>query len=187
MKSTLRKGRVSVACLALLSVSVLSACGSSSDDDKKTEAAEKVGKTEGKVSILAWPGYVEDGSNDPAVDWVSAFEKDTGCEVTSKVYGTSDEALNLAKSGEYDVIAASGDLSLLVGQHTGLLPVQLQPPGTTTTPSAPARSSAMNFSRVRDGSPRPCRRPPGRHGPGTRNARCPAGPRRHAAARGIRR
>ena len=110
MKNTIRKGRVAAACLTLLSVSVLSACGS--DDDKKTEAVEKVGKSEGKVSILAWPGYVEDGTNDPAVDWVSAFEKDTGCEVTSKVYGTSDEALNLAKSGEYDVIAASGDLSL---------------------------------------------------------------------------
>ena len=109
-KNTISKGRVAAACLTLLAVSVLSACGS--DADKKTEAVEEIGKTEGKVSILAWPGYVEDGTNDPAVDWVSAFEKDTGCEVTSKVYGTSDEALNLAKSGEYDVIAASGDLSL---------------------------------------------------------------------------
>ncbi|GAA1507070.1 extracellular solute-binding protein [Nocardioides humi] len=111
MKTTLQRGRVALACLSLLSVSVLTACGGGSDD-KKTEAVEKLGETEGKVSILAWPGYVEDGSNDPSVDWVSAFEKDTGCEVTSKVYGTSDEALNLAKSGEYDVIAASGDLSL---------------------------------------------------------------------------
>ena len=111
MKNTLRRGRVAAACLTLLSVSVLSACGSG-DSDKKTEAVEKLGKTEGKVSILAWPGYVEDGSNDPEVDWVSAFEKETGCEVTSKSYGTSDEAFNLAKSGEYDVIAASGDLSL---------------------------------------------------------------------------
>lgn len=111
MKSTLRRGRVTLACLSLLSVSVLTACGGG-DDDKSTDAVEEVGTMEGQVSILAWPGYVEDGSNDPNVDWVSAFEKDTGCEVTSKVYGTSDEALNLAKSGEYDVIAASGDLSL---------------------------------------------------------------------------
>ena len=54
-------------------------------------------------------GYVEDGSNDPKVDWVTPFEQETGCEVTSKMYGTSDEAFNLAKSGDYDVIAASGD------------------------------------------------------------------------------
>lgn len=111
MKSNLRRGRVAIACLSLVSVSALAACGSS-DDDKKTEAVEKLGEFEGKVSILAWPGYVEDGTNDPKVDWVTAFEKDTGCEVTSKAYGTSDEALNLAKSGDYDVIAASGDLSL---------------------------------------------------------------------------
>jgi putative spermidine/putrescine transport system substrate-binding protein len=111
MKNTLRRGRMAAACLTVLSVSVLSACGSS-DSDKKTAAVEKLGKNEGQVSILAWPGYVEDGSNSPDADWVTAFEKDTGCQVTSKVYGTSDEALNLAKSGEYDVIAASGDLSL---------------------------------------------------------------------------
>lgn len=111
MKSTLRRGRVAIACLSLVSVSALAACGSS-DDDKKTDAVEKLGEFEGEVSILAWPGYVEDGTNDPKVDWVSAFEKDTGCQVTSKAYGTSDEALNLAKSGDYDVIAASGDLSL---------------------------------------------------------------------------
>lgn len=111
MKSTLRRGRVAIACLSLVSVSALAACGSS-DDDKKTDAVEKLGEFEGEVSILAWPGYVEDGTNDPKVDWVSAFEKDTGCQVTSKAYGTSDEALNLAKTGDYDVIAASGDLSL---------------------------------------------------------------------------
>ena len=111
MKSTFRRGRVAIACLSLVSVSALSACGSS-DDDKKTDAVEKLGDFEGKVSILAWPGYVEDGTNDPKVDWVSAFEEKTGCEVTSKAYGTSDEALNLAKTGDYDVIAASGDLSL---------------------------------------------------------------------------
>ena len=67
---------------------------------------------EGSVSILAWPGYVEDGSNDPAVDWVSGFEDETGCMVESKTYGTSDEAVSLMKTGEYDVVAASGDATL---------------------------------------------------------------------------
>lgn len=111
MKLIPRRGRVALACLSLMSVSVLTACGSD-DGDQQTDAVEELGEMEGQVSILAWPGYVEDGSNDPAVDWVTPFEEETGCEVTSKVYGTSDEALNLAKTGEYDVIAASGDLSL---------------------------------------------------------------------------
>jgi putative spermidine/putrescine transport system substrate-binding protein len=110
MKRTMRHGRTAVACLTTLAVVTLAGCGS--DEDKKTEAVEELGEMEGEVSILAWPGYVEDGTNDPKVDWVTPFEEKTGCQVTSKVYGTSDEALNLAKTGEYDVIAASGDLSL---------------------------------------------------------------------------
>ncbi|MGW9631343.1 ABC transporter substrate-binding protein [Agromyces sp. NPDC055520] len=98
--------------LAIASVAMLTACGTSGGGGGGGEAAKELGEMEGQVSILAWPGYVEDGSNDPAVDWVSSFEEATGCEVTSKTYGTSDEAVNLMKSGEYDVIAASGDATL---------------------------------------------------------------------------
>ncbi|MBT0568342.1 ABC transporter substrate-binding protein [Williamsia sp. CHRR-6] len=104
--ATTRLGTL-VAVAALISVSA--AC--SSDSDTSTSAPTKLGTTEGRVSILAWPGYVENGSNDPKVNWVSGFEKQTGCKVTSKTYGTSDEAFNLAKSGSYDVVVASGDLT----------------------------------------------------------------------------
>ena len=45
------------------------------------------------------PGYAEDGSNDPTVDWVHPFEKETGCQVNVKVAGTSDEMVNLMKTG----------------------------------------------------------------------------------------
>ena len=78
---------------------------------------------EGQVSLLAWPGYVEDGSNDPAVDWVTPFEEDTGCEVTTKTFGTSDEALNLMKTGDYDVVSASGDASLRLVAAGDVAPV----------------------------------------------------------------
>ncbi len=71
-----------------------------------------LGKGEGKVSVLAWPGYAEDGSNDPKVDWVTPFEKKTGCQTTVKYFGTSDEAVSLMKTGAYDVVSASGDASL---------------------------------------------------------------------------
>jgi putative spermidine/putrescine transport system substrate-binding protein len=102
--------RTAFTALAIGSLVALTACGTSSGGgDTGGDAAEELGEGEGQVSILAWPAYVEDGSNDPEVDWVTPFEEDTGCEVTSKVYGTSDEAFNLMKTGEYDVIAASGD------------------------------------------------------------------------------
>ncbi len=39
---------------------------------------------EGQVNILAWPGYAEDGTNDPSVDWVTPFEEQTGCQANVK-------------------------------------------------------------------------------------------------------
>ena len=62
--------------------------------------------------MLAWAGYVEDGSQRQAVDWVTPFEKETGCKVNNKTSGTSDEMVTLMKTGEYDVVSASGDASL---------------------------------------------------------------------------
>ena len=118
------RGRTAaVFALAFASVTLLAACGTTSTPAAPSTAADKVGDGEGQVSILAWPGYVEDGSNDPEVDWVSAFEKDSGCEVTSKTYGTSDEAFSLMKTGDYDVVAASGDASLRLVAAGDVAPV----------------------------------------------------------------
>ena len=112
MKTTRRRRvRGPRVALATASILILTACGGGDSDDSSGEVPTELGENESKVSILAWPGYVEDGSNDPEVDWVTPFEKDTGCEVTSKTYGTSDEAFNLAKTGDYDVVVASGDLT----------------------------------------------------------------------------
>jgi putative spermidine/putrescine transport system substrate-binding protein len=113
-----------LAGLAIASVALLTACGTSSPTTPgETSAVEELGEGEGSVSILAWPGYVEDGSNDPTVDWVTPFEESTGCKVTSKTYGTSDEAFSLMKTGDYDVVAASGDLSLRLVAAGDVAPV----------------------------------------------------------------
>jgi putative spermidine/putrescine transport system substrate-binding protein len=76
------------------------------------EAQSELGKTEGQVNLIAWAGYVEDGSNDPNADWVSAFEQRTGCKVNSKTAASSDEMVKLMKTGQYDAVSASGDASL---------------------------------------------------------------------------
>lgn len=104
--------RVSVLGIAAL---VLASCGSSSDSTAsagKQVYAGPVGDGEGAISILAWPGYAENGSTDPAVDWVTPFEKETGCKATVKTFATSDEAVSLMQSGGYDVVSASGDATL---------------------------------------------------------------------------
>jgi putative spermidine/putrescine transport system substrate-binding protein len=67
---------------------------------------------EGQVDIVAWPGYIERGETDKNYDWVTPFEKDTGCKVNVKTAGTSDEMVSLMTQGGYDLVTASGDASL---------------------------------------------------------------------------
>ena len=71
-----------------------------------------LGKTEGQLSIIAWAGYIERGQSDKAYDWVTPFEKSTGCKVSVKVAGSSDEMVSLMNQGGYDLVTASGDASL---------------------------------------------------------------------------
>ena len=120
---TVRRALVAAAASTAL---IAAACGTSSDDSSSSseepgtggfqppdlQAKSSLGDGEGQLNILAWPGYAEDGSTDPQVDWVTPFEEETGCDVNVKVFGTSDEAVSLMKTGEYDVVSASGDASL---------------------------------------------------------------------------
>ncbi|MGH3325124.1 MAG: ABC transporter substrate-binding protein [Streptomyces sp.] len=95
------------------------ACGSSDTSSSSggvnppdLKAQKKLGKAEKEVNLIAWAGYAEDGSNDPKVDWVTPFEKKTGCKVNTKTAASSDEMVSLMKSGQYDAVSASGDASL---------------------------------------------------------------------------
>jgi putative spermidine/putrescine transport system substrate-binding protein len=85
--------------------------------------AGPVGDGEGALNVLAWPGYAEDGSTDPAVDWVTPFEKATGCQVNVKTFATSDEAVKLMQGGGWDVVSASGDATLRLIYGDSVQPV----------------------------------------------------------------
>src|SRR4051794_8357776 len=117
------------AALGLAVALSLAACGTDSAGDSGSDQgqaseqqgaftppdvpmASKLGDNEGALSVLAWPGYAEDGSTDKSVDWVTPFEQRTGCQVDVKYFNTSDEAVTLMKSGQYDVVSASGDATL---------------------------------------------------------------------------
>jgi len=56
---------------------------------------KEIGPGEGAVAIVAWAGYVERGETDKSYDWVTGFEKETGCKVSVKVAATSDEMVSL--------------------------------------------------------------------------------------------
>jgi len=90
---------------------VLAACQGGAASPSHTAMAS-LGEGEGALKLVIWTGYAERGENDPAYDWVTPFEEETGCQVEVKYFGTSDEAVSLMKSGQYDVVSASGDASL---------------------------------------------------------------------------
>ena len=72
---------------------------------------QALGKGEGRLDIIAWPGYIERGQSDKNYDWVSQFEKQTSCAVNVKTAATSDEMVSLMAKGGYDLVTASGDAS----------------------------------------------------------------------------
>lgn len=79
----------------------------------QTQAAPtELGKDEGQLNIVAWAGYVERGETDKNYDWVTGFEKETGCKVNVKTAATSDEMVALMNEGGFDLVTASGDASL---------------------------------------------------------------------------
>ena len=82
----------------------LAGCGGGSDSTSgdTSEELQKVGKGEGEVSLISWAGYVEP-------EWSKPFEQKTGCKVNNKEAGTSDEMVELMKTGQYDGVSASGN------------------------------------------------------------------------------
>ena len=98
--------------ISLFAVLVVAGCGGSDDSDSGGGEVTEIGKTEGQLNLIAWAGYAEDGSTDKTVDWVSGFEKQTGCKVATKTASTSDEMVQLMRTGQYDGVSASGDASL---------------------------------------------------------------------------
>jgi putative spermidine/putrescine transport system substrate-binding protein len=117
-------GRVGTALAATAVAAVVVACSSSSKSSSgggqaasgqkppSVPMASSVGAGEGALNIIAWAGYAESGQNDPKVDWVHPFEKQTGCKVNVKIGNTSDEMVQLMRTGQYDGVSASGDATL---------------------------------------------------------------------------
>ena len=95
---------VYVALAALVTVLAVPAAGVS----KGSAIPTSVGAGEGKLTLVAWEGYTEK-------QWVAPFEKATGCKVSAKYAGSSNDMFNLMTSGgggQYDMVSASGDASL---------------------------------------------------------------------------
>lgn len=94
------------------------------------EPPTNLDKPEGRLDIIAWPGYIERGQTDKQYDWVTQFEKETGCAVNVKTAATSDEMVSLMTKGGYDLVTASGDASLRL-----IMGKRVQPINTALIPN----------------------------------------------------
>ena len=120
---------------------VAAACGDdttpSGGDGGTIEPAktyDSIGEGEGELHLIAWNGYTEFGDADPAYDWVTPFEKESGCETSDfiKYADTSDEMVSLMRQGGgtvYDGVSASGNASnkLIAGHDVGAVDTSLFP------------------------------------------------------------
>ena len=106
----------------ILSVIAATALGSTAFAQ---EMKKEIGAGEGQVDIVAWPGYIERGETDKSYDWVTDFEKKTGCKVNVKTAGTSDEMVALMNEGGFDLVTASGDASLRLVSGKRVQPVNV--------------------------------------------------------------
>jgi putative spermidine/putrescine transport system substrate-binding protein len=119
--------------LALVSVLALTAAACTGDEKgaapeggQRGGVVQEIGEGEGAVNIISWAGYIERGDTDPAYDWVTDFEADTGCEVSNKTAGTSDEMAALMQEGSgFDLVTASGDSSLRMIQSKSAQEINL--------------------------------------------------------------
>jgi putative spermidine/putrescine transport system substrate-binding protein len=96
----------------------------------------EIGAGEGRLDIVAWPGYIERGETDPNFDWVTKFEEATGCMVNVKTANTSDEMVALMNEGGFDLVTASGDASLrlIAGDRVQPINLDLIPSWSTVDP-----------------------------------------------------
>jgi putative spermidine/putrescine transport system substrate-binding protein len=124
MHTTYGWRRILAAAVSAATLLVLSACGSQAPasgtgaGSSPTSVAQPptagmkpqttIGKGEGQLNLIAWEGYAEP-------QWVTPFEKATGCQVNVKYAGSSDEMVSLMANGgggQYDLVSASGDADL---------------------------------------------------------------------------
>ena len=107
----MRQPRRTPGLIAALVVALTALAGCSGGGDKQESVvamARTVGPGEGALTLVAWPGYAENGSSDPRVDWVTPFQERTKCKVSVKQAATAQEMVDLLSNPNrrYDGVSA---------------------------------------------------------------------------------
>jgi putative spermidine/putrescine transport system substrate-binding protein len=109
----------------IATVLVIAGCGGGGGSSSTAEAQKSVGAGEGHLNLICWAGYCEDGSTTKGVDWVTPFEQQTGCQTNVKVGDTSDQMVDLMRTGQYDGVSASGNATARLVEGGDVAPVNV--------------------------------------------------------------
>jgi putative spermidine/putrescine transport system substrate-binding protein len=106
---------------------VIAGCGGDDDDGGGGGGEEltSVGAGEGELNIICWASYCEDGTVTKGVDWVTPFEEQTGCQTNVKIGDTSDQMVDLMRTGQYDGVSASGNATARLVEGGDVSPVNV--------------------------------------------------------------
>ena len=100
---------------------IAAACGTSVPAGALTE----LGEMEDELNLIIWDGYAERGAIDPAYDWVTPFEDETGCKVNATPMTDSANGVQLLQSGQYDGGSFSGDATARLMAAGDVAPVNV--------------------------------------------------------------
>ncbi|MBM4408822.1 MAG: extracellular solute-binding protein, partial [Chloroflexi bacterium] len=107
----------------------VAACSSGPGGTPNPSLPTSIGAGEGELNLVIWAGYAERGATFPEFDWVTPFEKKTGCKVNATNQTDSANGVSLMQSGNYDGGALSGNATvrLMTGGTVAPVNVDLLP------------------------------------------------------------
>jgi putative spermidine/putrescine transport system substrate-binding protein len=110
-------GWIRLGCSAAVAVLAATACGSTTTPTGSTlqqpptattKPPTAIGAGEGQLNLIALDGYVDDS-------WVKQFTAQSGCKVSARYAGSSDEMVSLMTDGgggQWDMVSATGDVGV---------------------------------------------------------------------------
>src|SRR5205823_12730473 len=120
-----------VRAFAAVALLLVAACGSSSASpgvstkpppSQGMTRQSSIGAGEGALTLIDWGGYVQSL-------WQKPFEQQTGCKITYKDAGSSDEMVSLMANGgggQWDMVSASGDADLRLIYSGDVKPMNME-------------------------------------------------------------